>query len=65
MKNTRCILVFTVLNVLINYCAFSQDTIVFKDKQRQVVLVKEVSPTEIQYKKNRNARWSNVYYQQE
>lgn len=37
--------------ILFGYSAFSQDTIFFKSKDKIVVFVKEVSQTEIQYKK--------------
>lgn len=50
MKNIKTIL-FLLSSILVNKCVLAQDTIVFKDKQKLVVVVKEVSPTEIQYKK--------------
>ncbi|MBI3520216.1 MAG: hypothetical protein HY062_12790 [Bacteroidetes bacterium] len=50
MKSIKFVL-FVLFTALIHICALSQDTILFKDKQRIIAIVKEVSPTEVQYKK--------------
>lgn len=42
---------FSLLCLLFSFAGKAQDTIFFKYKQKLVVIVKEVSPTEIQYKK--------------
>ena len=42
---------FFVFCVFISLCSFSQDTIYFKNAGKQIALVKEVSQTDIQYKK--------------
>jgi hypothetical protein len=36
---------------LVAFCSFSQDTLFFKNSVKSVVIVKEISPTEVQYKK--------------
>lgn len=41
----------SLLCLLFSFVGKAQDTIFFKSKQKLVVIVKEVSPTEIQYKK--------------
>lgn len=48
MLNRYCLIILSLLFALLGQ---SQDTLFFKDKQKTVVLVKEVSQTEIQYKK--------------
>lgn len=40
-----------IFSILISYSAISQDTIFFKSKEKLVAIVKEISQTEIQYKK--------------
>jgi hypothetical protein len=45
------IISLSLLCLLFSFTGKSQDTIFFKFKQKLVVIVKEVSPTEIQYKK--------------
>lgn len=49
MKNFK--FTFLLLSVFIQINAFSQDTIFFKSKDKIVVFVKEIKPTEVQYKK--------------
>lgn len=41
----------TCIFCMLNFFAFSQDTLYFKNAGKSEVIVKEVSPTEIQYKK--------------
>jgi hypothetical protein len=42
---------FFVFSFFISLCSFSQDTIYFKNAGKQIAIVKEVSQTDIQYKK--------------
>lgn len=50
MKNFKFHTLF-IFSIFLSYSSFSQDTIFFKSKDKIVVFVKEVSQTEIQYKK--------------
>lgn len=50
MKNFKLYSLF-IFSLFLSFSAFSQDTIFFKSKDKIVVFVKEVSQTEIQYKK--------------
>ncbi|MES2565608.1 MAG: hypothetical protein V4565_02000 [Bacteroidota bacterium] len=45
------IIKLSLLCLAVSFSAKAQDTLFFKSKQKQVVIVKEVSPAEIQYKK--------------
>lgn len=47
MKTTLLFCLFWLLTL----CSFSQDTLFFKNSVKSVVIVKEISPTEVQYKK--------------
>lgn len=50
MKNFK-LNTLLILSFFLSFNAFSQDTIFFKSKDKIIVFVKEVSQTEIQYKK--------------
>jgi len=50
MKNLKLNALF-IFSLFLSFSALSQDTIFFKSKDKIVVFVKEVSQTEIQYKK--------------